>query len=119
MGNQLTGKAPAVIYPVEHYLNDIPSYDFDCGLGSTRFFKVGRARCKEGLVVVRVFVIHDPSIPLPLKENQDRLDAFTIIEMVSLNIQMEQKLSQNKILRLWLKPDISAIHSLFLPEPIN
>lgn len=76
MGNQLTGKAPAVIYPVEHYLNDIPSYDFDCGLGSTRFFKVGRARCKEGLVVVRVFVIHDPSIPLPLKENQDRLDVI-------------------------------------------
>ncbi|RUS85454.1 hypothetical protein EGW08_006787 [Elysia chlorotica] len=76
MGNQLTGKAPAVIYPVEHYLNDIPSYDFDCGLGSTRFFKVGRARGKEGLVVVRVFVIHDPSIPLPLKENQDRLDAI-------------------------------------------
>ncbi|GFN76933.1 phosphoinositide 3-kinase regulatory subunit 4 [Plakobranchus ocellatus] len=76
MGNQLTGEAPAVIYPVEHYLNDIPSYDFDCGLGSTRFFKVGRARCKEGLVVVRVFVIHDPSIPLPLKEHQDRLDVI-------------------------------------------
>ena len=33
-------------------------------LGSTRFFKVARAKTKEGLVAVKVFVIHDPSLPL-------------------------------------------------------
>lgn len=36
----------------------------DFSLGSTRFFKVARAKTKEGLVVVKVFVIHDPSLPL-------------------------------------------------------
>uniref|UniRef100_A0A2C9M689 non-specific serine/threonine protein kinase n=1 Tax=Biomphalaria glabrata TaxID=6526 RepID=A0A2C9M689_BIOGL len=76
MGNQLTGEAPAIIYPVEHYLTDIPHYEFDCSLGSTRFFKVVRARCKEGLVVVRIFVIQGSSVPLPLKEYQDRLDVI-------------------------------------------
>lgn len=33
-------------------------------LGSTRFLKVARAESQEGLVVVKVFVIHDPSLPL-------------------------------------------------------
>ena len=33
-------------------------------LGSTRFFKVARAKTTEGLAVVKVFVIHDPSLPL-------------------------------------------------------
>ncbi|CAG5136560.1 unnamed protein product [Candidula unifasciata] len=76
MGNQLTGEAPVAIYPVEHYFTDIPNYTFDCSLGSTRFFKVARARYKEGLVVVRIFVIQDPTVPLPLKEHQDRLDVI-------------------------------------------
>lgn len=33
-------------------------------LGSTRFFKVARAKSQEGLVVVKVFAIHDPTLPL-------------------------------------------------------
>jgi len=33
-------------------------------LGSTRFLKVARARTQEGLVVVKVFAIHDPTLPL-------------------------------------------------------
>lgn len=33
-------------------------------MGSTRFFKVAKARSDEGLVVVKVFVKHDPSLPL-------------------------------------------------------
>lgn len=33
-------------------------------MGSTRFFKVARVRSDEGLVVVKVFVKHDPSLPL-------------------------------------------------------
>lgn len=35
-----------------------------CSLGSTRFFKVAKVNCKEGPAVVKVFVIHDPSLPL-------------------------------------------------------
>lgn len=29
MGNQLTGIAPSQILPVEHYLTDVPDYEFD------------------------------------------------------------------------------------------
>lgn len=39
-------------------------------LGSTRFFKVARADSQEGLVVVKVFVIHDPSLPLVTYRDQ-------------------------------------------------
>lgn len=41
-------------------------------MGSTRFLKVARARSEEGLVVVKVFVRHDPTISLDLHE--ERLD---------------------------------------------
>jgi len=41
-------------------------------LGSTRFFKVAKAQSKEGPLVVKVFVIHDPS--LPLKSYRDKLE---------------------------------------------
>ncbi|KAL5015431.1 hypothetical protein ScPMuIL_009701 [Solemya velum] len=64
MGNQLTGIAPSQILPVEQYLTDVPDYEYDSSLGSTRFLKVARAVTKEGLAVVKVFVIHDPSLPL-------------------------------------------------------
>ncbi|XP_014273976.1 phosphoinositide 3-kinase regulatory subunit 4 [Halyomorpha halys] len=64
MGNQLVGIAPSQILPVEHYLNEHPDLIFDVSLGSTRFFKVARAKSQEGLVVVKVFAIHDPSLPL-------------------------------------------------------
>ncbi|KAK3104962.1 hypothetical protein FSP39_014143 [Pinctada imbricata] len=64
MGNQLTGIAPSQIQPVEHYLTDLQNYEYDSSLGSTRFFKVARAKTSEGLSVVKVFVIHDPSLPL-------------------------------------------------------
>lgn len=33
-------------------------------LGSTRFFKVARAHSEEGLIVVKVFTIQDPTLPL-------------------------------------------------------
>ncbi|XP_046835084.1 phosphoinositide 3-kinase regulatory subunit 4 isoform X1 [Vespa crabro] len=64
MGNQLVGIAPSQIFPVEHYLTDHNDLLFDVNLGSTRFFKVARARSEEGLIVVKVFAIHDPSLPL-------------------------------------------------------
>lgn len=41
-------------------------------MGSTRFFKVARARSDEGLAVVKVFVKHDPS--LPLEAHADRVE---------------------------------------------
>ncbi|KAL1124299.1 hypothetical protein AAG570_002067 [Ranatra chinensis] len=64
MGNQLVGIAPSQIFPVEHYLTEHSDLHFDINLGSTRFFKVARARSQEGLIVVKVFAIHDPSLPL-------------------------------------------------------
>ncbi|XP_064461325.1 phosphoinositide 3-kinase regulatory subunit 4-like [Ornithodoros turicata] len=64
MGNQLAGIAPSQIYPVEHYLTDLPEFTFEKNLGSTRFFKVAKVRHKEGLAIVKVFAIHDPSLPL-------------------------------------------------------
>ncbi|XP_078336742.1 phosphoinositide 3-kinase regulatory subunit 4-like isoform X4 [Crassostrea virginica] len=70
MGNQLTGIAPSQIQPVDQYLTDIPDYQYENSLGSTRFFKVARARTKEGLAVVKVFVIHDPSLPLSSHRNK-------------------------------------------------
>ncbi|CAH1115369.1 unnamed protein product [Psylliodes chrysocephalus] len=70
MGNQLVGIAPSQIFPVERYLTDIPNLKFDTSLGSTRFLKVARADSQEGLIVVKVFAIHDPSLPLlPYKDH--------------------------------------------------
>lgn len=41
-------------------------------MGSTRFLKVARAKTDEGLVVVKVFVKHDPS--LPLEQHVDKIE---------------------------------------------
>lgn len=40
-------------------------------MGSTRFFKVARVKSDEGLIVIKVFVKHDPS--LPLETHADRV----------------------------------------------
>ncbi|XP_068178962.1 phosphoinositide 3-kinase regulatory subunit 4 [Antennarius striatus] len=64
MGNQLAGIAPAQILSVDSYFSDIHDHEYDKSLGSTRFFKVARAKHREGLVVVKVFAIQDPSLPL-------------------------------------------------------
>ncbi|XP_026083817.1 phosphoinositide 3-kinase regulatory subunit 4-like isoform X2 [Carassius auratus] len=64
MGNQLAGIAPSQILSVDSYFSDIHDYEYDKSLGSTRFFKVARAKHSEGLVVVKVFAIQDPSLPL-------------------------------------------------------
>lgn len=53
----------------QHYLRVLFVFLF-FSLGSTRFFKVARARTKEGLVVVKVFVIHDPSLPLAVHKER-------------------------------------------------
>ena len=41
-------------------------------MGSTRFFKVAKAKSDEGLVVVKVFVKHDPT--LPLEDHKERVE---------------------------------------------
>uniref|UniRef100_A0A674MMQ6 non-specific serine/threonine protein kinase n=1 Tax=Takifugu rubripes TaxID=31033 RepID=A0A674MMQ6_TAKRU len=64
MGNQLAGIAPSQILSVDSYFSDVHDYEYDKSLGSTRFFKVARAKHREGLVVVKVFAIQDPSLPL-------------------------------------------------------
>ncbi|KAM6935990.1 phosphoinositide 3-kinase regulatory subunit 4 [Lycodopsis pacificus] len=64
MGNQLAGIAPSQILSVDSYFSDIHDHEYDKSLGSTRFFKVARAKHREGLVVVKVFAIQDPSLPL-------------------------------------------------------
>lgn len=70
MGNQLVGIAPSQIFPVEHYLTDHNDLQFDINLGSTRFFKVARAKSQEGLIVVKVFAIHDPTLPLSMYKDK-------------------------------------------------
>ncbi|KAM3822105.1 phosphoinositide 3-kinase regulatory subunit 4 isoform 1-T3 [Vipera latastei] len=64
MGNQLAGIAPSQILSVDSYFSDIHDFEYDKRLGSTRFFKVARAKHREGLVVVKVFAIQDPTLPL-------------------------------------------------------
>ncbi|KAH8406647.1 hypothetical protein KR222_001554 [Zaprionus bogoriensis] len=76
MGNQLVGIAPSQIYAVEHYFsgqfgNEIV---FQSNMGSTRFFKVAKAKSDEGLIVVKVFVKHDPT--LPLEDHKERLESI-------------------------------------------
>jgi len=72
MGNQLVSLAPSQIYPVEHYIQDIQNdVEFESSLGSTRFFKVAKCKAAGGNVVVKVFVIHDPS--LPMRAYQEKL----------------------------------------------
>ncbi|KAL9899748.1 vacuolar protein sorting 15 [Glossina fuscipes fuscipes] len=74
MGNQLVGIAPSQIYPVEHYFSGHFGTEiiFDSNMGSTRFFKVAKAKSEEGLIVVKVFVKHDPT--LPLEDHKDRVE---------------------------------------------
>nr|XP_023015391.1 phosphoinositide 3-kinase regulatory subunit 4 [Leptinotarsa decemlineata] len=72
MGNQLVGIAPSQIFPVDRYLMDLPHVKFDASLGATRFLKVARAESQEGWIVVKVFAIHDPT--LPLSKYKDHLE---------------------------------------------
>lgn len=64
---EISGKCYLLLYENEAVSKDMELIRkiFCChSLGSTRFFKVARARSQEGLIVVKVFVIHDPTLPL-------------------------------------------------------
>ncbi|XP_067619259.1 phosphoinositide 3-kinase regulatory subunit 4 [Eurosta solidaginis] len=71
MGNQLVGIAPSQIYPMDHYFSGTEII-FEANMGSTRFFKVAKAKSEEGLAVVKIFVRHDPT--LPLENHKERLE---------------------------------------------
>lgn len=72
MGNQLS-LAPIQIFPVEHYFVGL-DIQFESSMGCTRFFKVARGKSEEGLVVVKIFVKHDPSLPLEI--HADKIEAI-------------------------------------------
>lgn len=75
MGNQLS-IAPSQIFPVDHYFSGLENeIHFESNMGSTRFLKVARAKSDlEGLVVVKVFVKHDPT--LPLEVHAEKIDSI-------------------------------------------
>ncbi|KAB7502179.1 Phosphoinositide 3-kinase regulatory subunit 4 [Armadillidium nasatum] len=68
MGNQLSGVAPSHPLSAENYLADLSSrskeLEFKKNLGSTRFLKVVMCLSEKGPVVVKIFVIQDPTLPL-------------------------------------------------------
>ncbi|RXG73423.1 Phosphoinositide 3-kinase regulatory subunit 4 [Armadillidium vulgare] len=69
MGNQLSGVAPSHPLSAENYLADLSSrnskeLEFKKNLGSTRFLKVVMCLSDKGPVVVKIFVIQDPTLPL-------------------------------------------------------
>lgn len=74
MGNHLAGIAPSQISPVETYLSDLPDVQYESSLGSTRFLKVAKCKTWEGLVVVKVFVIHDPTLQHQLSTYKKKIE---------------------------------------------
>ncbi|KAG8572794.1 hypothetical protein GDO81_012164 [Engystomops pustulosus] len=94
MGNQLAGIAPSQILSVDSYFSDIHDFEYDKSLGSTRFFKVARAKHREGLVVVKVFAIQDPS--LPLTNYKQELEELKIRLCSSQNCLPFQKFTLNE-----------------------
>ncbi|GLV32888.1 Vacuolar protein sorting 15 [Carabus blaptoides fortunei] len=72
MGKTLVGIPPSQIFPVEHYLTVQEKMHLDPSLGSTWFLKVARAQSPEGLIVVKVFAIYDPTLSLsPFNDRSD------------------------------------------------
>ncbi|CAH1134866.1 unnamed protein product [Ceutorhynchus assimilis] len=89
MGNQLVGIASSQIFPVEWYLKEHPELKFVKSLGSTRFLKVARAESQEGPVVIKVFAIRDPS--LPLQTYKERLEEIRKKLSTAVNCTPYQK----------------------------
>lgn len=81
MGN-LQSRIPSQIFPVEHYLagnEDVIQAHYESNMGSTRFLKVARAKSDEGLIVVKVFIKHDPTLPLEIHAEK--------LEMIKKSLQ--------------------------------
>jgi hypothetical protein len=72
-------------------------------MGSTRFLKVARARSEEGHVVVKVFVKHDPT--LPLEPHVEKIEKIKRDLAAAVNCLPFQKVMVNIL---------SFIHWIFL-----
>lgn len=70
-------------------------------MGSTRFFKVARVRSDEGLVVVKVFVKHDPS--LPLETHAERLEFIKRSLSNAVNCLPFQRVVVRQATARWVK----------------
>lgn len=126
MGNQLAGIAPSQIYPVEHYLTELPDFTFEKNLGSTRFFKVARVKSKEGLAIVKVFAIHDPSLPLaPHKETLERIRRVLsdvpntlpfqkVVETDKAGLLVRQFIKDNLYDRISTRPFLNSIEKRWI-----
>lgn len=80
MGNLQSRNLPSQIFPVEHYLIGLEGeIQYEANMGSTRFLKVARAKSDEGLTVVKVFVKHDPTLPLEVHAEK--------LEMIKKSLQ--------------------------------
>ncbi|XP_022659403.1 phosphoinositide 3-kinase regulatory subunit 4-like [Varroa destructor] len=67
MGNTLVSYAPSTIHSVDEYLADLPEYQRELNLGSTRFLKtvkVRAANCQYPLVVKVLALPQDNTLPL-------------------------------------------------------
>ncbi|GLV32288.1 Vacuolar protein sorting 15 [Carabus blaptoides fortunei] len=92
MGNTLVGIAPSEIFPVEHNLTltdqEKIHFEYKVGmfqifLGSSRILMVARVQSSEGPILVKVFAIHDPT--LPLSSYKDRLNEIRGILAATVN----------------------------------
>ncbi|CAN8016185.1 unnamed protein product [Ixodes persulcatus] len=126
MGNQLAGIAPSQIYPVEHYLTELPDFTYEKNLGSTRFLKVARVKHKEGLAIVKVFAIHDPSLPLaPHKEALEKIKQVLanvpntlpfqkVVETDKAGMVIRQFIKDNLYDRISTRPFLNSIEKRWI-----
>ncbi|XP_054156048.1 phosphoinositide 3-kinase regulatory subunit 4-like [Oppia nitens] len=78
MGNALVGTVSQAIHPIDHYLADVPEFQYQSSLGSTRFLKVAKCGHYEGDCVVKVLAVDDPSLPLAAhKQRIEHLSTLT------------------------------------------
>lgn len=80
-----------------------------CSLGSTRFLKVAKSRSSEGAVVIKVFVIHDPSLNLKpyIQRTEGEIISAQRIRESSNQIPSQLLVTQDHFLSLWVT---SVIH---------
>ncbi|MPC17628.1 Phosphoinositide 3-kinase regulatory subunit 4 [Portunus trituberculatus] len=127
MGNHLAGIAPSQISPVETYLSDLPDVQYESSLGSTRFLKVAKCKMWEGLVVVKVFVIHDPTLQHQLSTYKKKIEDVSTKLITAPNCLQFQYLKvyhgdvklENVMVSSWnwlLLADFATIKPTTLPE---
>lgn len=104
---------------------------FFSSLGSTRFLKVAKCRTWEGLVVVKVFVIHDPALQHLLSAYKKKIEdistklitAPNCLQFQYLKVMWERVMFQNSqickfcdIKKGIIKPPLGNYFSLFIKK---